>query len=58
MIEYIKWRQDFYEKNGVINLLITETEKGFFLSKTKLETLVGTLRNAQSNHAIVFTATE
>lgn len=33
IIEYIKWRQDFYEKNGVINLLITETERGFFLSK-------------------------
>lgn len=41
IIEYIKWRKVFYEKNGAINLLITETKKGFFLSKTqKQETLV------------------
>lgn len=33
IIEYLKWRQKFYEKNGAINLLITETESGFFLSK-------------------------
>lgn len=41
IIEYIKWRQKFYEKNGTINLLITETDKGFFLCKPhKHETLV------------------
>lgn len=41
IIEYIKWRQQFYEKNGSVNLLITETENGFFLSKPqKHETLV------------------
>lgn len=41
IIEYVKWRKEFYEKNGAINLLITETEKGFFLSKPqKQETLV------------------
>ena len=41
IIEYVKWRKMFYEKNGAINLLITETKKGFFLSKPqKKETLV------------------
>lgn len=41
IIEYVKWRKAFYEKNGVINLLITETKKGLFLSKPqKQETLV------------------
>ena len=41
IIEYVKWRKAFYEKNGAINLLITETKKGFFLSKPqKQETLV------------------
>lgn len=41
IIEYVKWRKEFYEKNGAINLLITETKKGFFLSKPqKQETLV------------------
>lgn len=41
IIEYVKWRKVFYEKNGAINLLITETKKGFFLSKAqKQETLV------------------
>lgn len=41
IIEYIKWRQDFYQKNGSINLLITETQNGLFLSKPqKNETLV------------------
>lgn len=41
IIEYIKWRKEFYEKNGEINLLITETKNGFFLSKPqKRETLV------------------
>lgn len=41
IIEYVKWRKVFYEKNGAINLLITETMKGFFLSKPqKQETLV------------------
>lgn len=33
IIGYLKWRQEFYEKNGAVNLLITETESGFFLSK-------------------------
>lgn len=41
IIEYIKWRKMFYEKNGAINLLITEAKQGFFLSKPqKQETLV------------------
>ena len=41
IIKYIKWRKEFYEKNGAINLLITETENGFFLSKPlQHETLV------------------
>ena len=41
IMEYVKWRKAFYEKNGAINLLITETKKGFFLSKPqKQETLV------------------
>ena len=41
IIEYVKWRKAFCEKNGAINLLITETKNGFFLSKPqKQETLV------------------
>lgn len=41
IIEYIKWRHDFYERNGSVNLLITETEQGFFLCKPQnKETLV------------------
>lgn len=41
IIKYIKWRKEFYEKKGAINLLITETENGFFLSKPlQHETLV------------------
>lgn len=41
IIEYIRWRHEFYEKNGSINLLITETEQGFFLCKPQnRETLV------------------
>lgn len=41
IIEYVKWRKAFYEKSGAINLLITETKNGFFLSKPqKQETLV------------------
>ena len=41
IIEYIKWRQKFYEKNGTVNLMITETDRGFFLCKPrKHETLV------------------
>lgn len=41
IMEYVKWIKAFYEKNGVINLLITETKKGFFLSKPQeQETLV------------------
>lgn len=41
IIEYIKWRYDFYERNGSVNLLITETEQGFFLCKPQnKETLV------------------
>lgn len=30
IVEYIKWRKKFYESNGTINLMITETEKGSF----------------------------
>lgn len=33
IIEYIKWRKEFYKKSGAIDLLITETQKGFLLSK-------------------------
>ncbi len=33
IIEYLKWREAFYKKNGPINLLITETNNGFVLSK-------------------------
>lgn len=41
IIEYVKWRKVFYETNGAINLLITETKKGFFLSRPQeQETLV------------------
>ena len=41
IIEYIKWRHEFYEKNGSVNLLITETKRGFFLCKPQnKETLV------------------
>jgi hypothetical protein len=41
IVEYIKWRKKFYESNGTINLMMTETEKGFFLCKPhKHETLV------------------
>lgn len=29
IIEYLKWREAFYKKNGPINLLITETNNGF-----------------------------
>ena len=41
IIEYLKWREAFYKKNGPINLLITETNNGFVLSKPqKNENLV------------------
>jgi hypothetical protein len=41
IIEYIKWRQKFYEKNGSVNMLIAETGKGLYISKPqKRETLV------------------
>lgn len=41
IIEYIKWRHNFYEKNGSVSLLMTETEQGFFLCKPQnKETLV------------------
>lgn len=41
IIEYLKWREAFYKKNGLINLLITETNNGFVLSKPqKNENLV------------------
>ena len=41
IIEYLKWREAFYKKNGPINLLITETNKGFVLSRPqKNENLV------------------
>ena len=33
IIEYLKWREVFYKNNGPINLLITETNNGFALSK-------------------------
>ena len=40
-IEYLKWREVFYKNNGPINLLITETNNGFVLSKPqKNENLV------------------
>lgn len=34
--EYLKWREAFYKKNGPINLLITETNNGFVLSKPQM----------------------
>ena len=41
IIEYLKWREVFYKNNGPINLLITETNNGFVLSKPqKNENLV------------------
>lgn len=41
IIEYIRWRHEFYKKNGSINLLIAETDQGFFLCKPQnRETLV------------------
>lgn len=41
IIEYIKWRKDFYEKNGSINFLLTQMNAGFFVSKPqKHEALV------------------
>ena len=41
IIEYLKWREVFYKNNGAINLLITETNNGFVLSKLqKNENLV------------------
>ena len=36
IIEYLKWREAFYKKNGPINLLITETNNGFVLSKPQM----------------------
>lgn len=33
IIDYIKWRQKFYEKNNKIDILITDTENGFFVSE-------------------------
>ena len=33
IIEYIKWRKKFYNKSGLMDLLVTETHKGFLLSK-------------------------
>ena len=30
IIEYLKWREVFYKNNGPINLLITETNNGFY----------------------------
>ena len=33
IIEYIKWRKDFYERNGSINFLLTEMSTGFLVSK-------------------------
>ncbi len=41
IIEYIKWRKDFYERNGSIDFLLTEMTTGFFVSKPQRhETLV------------------
>ena len=41
IIEYIKWRQKFYEKNGSVDILITETDNNFHVSKPqKGETLI------------------
>ena len=41
IVEYIKWRHEFYEKNGPVNLMVTETEQGFFMCKPQnKETLV------------------
>jgi hypothetical protein len=41
IIEYIKWRQKFYEKNGSVDMLISVSEKGFYISKPqKSEILV------------------
>ena len=36
IIEYLKWREAFYKKNGPINLPITETNNGFVLSKPQM----------------------
>ena len=33
IIEYIKWRKKFYNKSESMDLLVTETHKGFLLSK-------------------------
>lgn len=41
IIDYIKWRQKFYQQNNDIDVLITDTENGFFISKPQMkETLV------------------
>ncbi len=41
IIDYIKWRKKFYQQNNDIDVLITDTENGFFISKPQMkETLV------------------
>lgn len=54
IIEYIKWRKEFYNKSGSINLLVTETHKGFLLSKPqKNEMLVQQYLYEQYGEAVL-----
>lgn len=54
IIEYIKWRKELYNKSGSIDLLVTETHKGFLLSKPqKNEMLVQQYLYEQYGEAVL-----
>lgn len=54
IIEYIKWRKEFYNKSGSMDLLVTETHKGFLLSKPqKNEMLVQQYLYEQYGEAVL-----
>lgn len=54
IIEYIKWRKKFYNKSESMDLLVTETHKGFLLSKTqKNEMLVQQYLYEQYGEAVL-----
>ncbi len=54
IIEYIKWRKKFYNKSESMDLLVTETHKGFLLSKPqKNEMLVQQYLYEQYGEAVL-----